>query len=121
MQQLILTMIALLGLFTPTANNRIAKFFVRFVPPMSSGRVACDVAADASTGTLSGQPQGKPNDGHMAPQRTMIMEAVLHLMAEGDHQPEWSRPDPLQRRIRRAQRAAGCRYGAHHHESAPAL
>lgn len=110
MQQLILTMIALLGLFAPTANNRIARFFLRFVPQMSSGHVICDVEKDAATGTLPGRPQGKQYSGHDAePLRALIMRALLNFMTKGEQQPAWSRPDSLQRRIRRAQRAASCR------------
>jgi hypothetical protein len=109
MQQLILTLIALLGLFVPTANNRIARFFLRFVPSMSSGHVARDVEKEAATGTLSGQPQGKQYTGHHAePRRALFIGALLNLLKKGEQLPAWSRPDSLQRRIRRAQRAAVC-------------
>lgn len=109
MQQLILTLIALLGLFVPTADNRIAKFFLRFVPPMSSGHVARYVEKDAATGTLSGRPQGRQYTGHHAePRRALFVGALLNLLKKGDQLPAWSRPDSLQRRIRRAQRAAVC-------------
>lgn len=109
MQQLILTLIALLGLFVPTANNRIAKFFQRFVPPMSSGHVAIDVQNAAAIGTLSGQPQGKSSTGHHAePRRAMFIGTMLNWITKGGRLPALSRPDSPQRRIRRALRAAVC-------------
>lgn len=56
MQQLIITLIALLGMIVPVANTRMTKLFMRIVPPMTtSGRVA----AGAPDATMSGQPQGR--------------------------------------------------------------
>lgn len=120
MLQLILTLLALLGLFTPTADRRLAKFFLRFVPQLSSGSVACYMAGDSELAMFSGKPQGKLGASDItAPQRVLLMGALLSFMSEGEQQPKRGRPDSLQRRIRRAQRAAGCRSGAVAHTLIP--
>lgn len=121
MQQLAITLIALLGLFAPTANIRVAKFFVRFVPPMSSGRVACEGAALADTGTPSGQQQGCPaSGGQAAPRRTMVSQAIWGYVTEGEQQAARDKRDSLQRRVRRAQRAARCRFQLTRYKQVPA-
>ena len=107
MQQLTITLIALLGLLVPTANSRIAKFFARFVPPMSFGYVAEGDAFAAATGTLSGRPQGRVAMGRqILPVRAMVGEALVSYMKKGEQQTKCGYSDPLQRRIQRAQRAA---------------
>jgi hypothetical protein len=46
MQQLIITLVALLGMIVPVANSRMTKLFMRLVPPMSNtGRVAVNAKA----------------------------------------------------------------------------
>ena len=107
MQQLTITLIALLGLFVPTANSRIAKFFARFVPPMSSGKVADEAAVAAETGTLSGRPQGCPALGRqMSPLRAMVSDALMSYMKKGEQHTKRGKPDSLEHRVQRAQRAA---------------
>lgn len=120
MQQLILTLLALLGLFIPTADRRLAKFFLRFVPQLSSGRVTCDVAGNDDLGVFPGKQQGRLAASHKTAQQVSLMGALLRFMGEGEQQLKRRRPDSLQRRIRRAQHAAGCRSGAVHHTLIPA-
>lgn len=106
MQQLTLTLIALLGLFVPTANTRIAKFFARFVPPMSSGRVADEAAFAADTGTLSGRPQGCVANGQLITSLRTMVEALASYLSNGEKQTKRGASDSLLHRIQRAQRAA---------------
>ena len=107
MQQLTITLIALLGLIVPTANSRIAKFFARFVPPMSTGRVAGEAAFAADTGTLSGRQQGCAAMGQQSGfLRTMISEGLANFMGNGGQHTKRGKSDSLQHRVQRAQRAA---------------
>ena len=105
MQQLTITLIALLGLFVPTANSRIAKFFARFVPPMSCGRVADKAAFAADTGTLLGRPQGCAT-GRQTASLQMMAESLVRYVSSGEYQTKRCTSDSLLHRIQRAQRAA---------------
>ena len=82
MQQLTITLIALLCMFAPTANSRIVSFFGRFVPALCSGRVAGAAAIAADTGALSGEPQGCSSMGRKTTQRTATGLAVLHYLSK---------------------------------------
>lgn len=73
MQQLIITLIALLGMIVPVANTRMSKLFMRIVPPLTiTGRVA----ADAPDATMSGQPQGRSPAGDANQAKPMIAPAT---------------------------------------------
>ncbi len=88
MQQIIITLIALLGLILPVANSRITKVFQRVVPAMPlAGRIAVPAGTADSSVTLAASP--------------VVAQAAAQ-------QPE-QRADPQQRRMRRAQRATGWR------------
>lgn len=106
MQQLILTLIALLGLFVPTANSRIAKFFLRFVPPMASGRVAFEAIGNG--GASYRQPRRYPGGARYGAVQSILGELV-NFMKGGEDNHIRTVHDSLQCRIRRAQRAAACR------------
>ena len=92
MQQLIITLVALLGMIVPVANSRMTKLFMRLVPPMSNtGRVA----VEAQDGTMSGQPQGRTELAHALswlspPKRQFLRYQVSQLRQP---QPGW-RSDP---------------------------
>ena len=97
MQQLIITLIALLGMIVPVANSRIAKFFKRFVPQMpAAGRMPADTRKALEDSTVLDQ------------QLAGIAQAQTDCM-QTSVQPDQSGPDPQQRRIRKAQRATGWR------------
>lgn len=106
MQQLILTLIALLGLFVPTANSRIAKFFLRFVPPMTTGRVAFEARRDGST--LSEKPRVDAESAQYGTPQ-MRLGALSKLQEGGEQHTARYGHDSSQCRIRRPQRAAACR------------
>lgn len=58
MQQLTITLIALLGMIIPVANSRVIKFLLRVLPPLHmSGRVAGNDAR-LQRSTVWGQEQG---------------------------------------------------------------
>lgn len=95
MQQIIITLIALLGLILPVANSRITKAFQRIVPRMPmAGRMAAKSDADVV---------GKVP----AATRPLAMYQTPSFQSNAG-EPE-QRPDPQQRRMRRAQRATGWR------------
>ena len=92
MQQLIITLVALLGMIVPVANSRMTKLFMRIMPPMTNtGRVA----VEAQDGTMSGQPQGRTELAHALswlspPKRQFLRHQVSQLRQP---QPGW-RSDP---------------------------
>ena len=98
MQQLIITLIALLGMIVPVANSRTIKFFNRMVPQMTV------------VGRLATQPRLSDESvavGAKFPSR--IIQALFAAVQRGLCQPARNRPDPQLRRVRRVQRAAGWR------------
>ncbi len=98
MQQIIITLIALLGMIVPVADSRIAKFFKRFVPQMpAAGHMPADTRTAVETGSAPAAQAGG------------IVQQLSSCMQTSVQQPDQSRPDPQQRRIRRAQRATGWR------------
>lgn len=98
MQQLFITLVALLGMIVPVANSRMTKLFKRVVPLMPvAGRVAAKTSvAQDSAAVVESRPAG-------------FVQALLIAVQPGLRQPTRSRPDPQQRRMRRAQRATGWR------------
>lgn len=104
MQQLIITLVALLGMIVPVANSRMTKLFQRIVPQMPlAGRMA------AKSGTVS-ESGAATDSGTPVQSRPAGMAQVLSAgMQAGVRQPHLSSTDPQQRRMRRAQRATGWR------------
>ena len=90
MQQLIITLVALLGMIVPVANSRMAKLFQRILPPMPiAGRVAVDAGTVPHSGTMSGKPQGRTMLAHAllwfsVRERQLLRHQVGRLRALGD-------------------------------------
>jgi hypothetical protein len=91
MQQLVITLIALLGLMAPVAGKRVAALFARWVPYMAAvGRM--EVMQEVMQEVVS------------SPRQLAVMARRELRVAGADAH------DPHQRRMRRAQRASACRY-----------
>jgi hypothetical protein len=88
MQQLTITLIVLLGMIVPVANSRMARLFMRIVPPMTmTGRMA----NEAPDGAMSGQPQGRTILAHALswfsqPKRQFLRHRLSQLRQP---QPGW--------------------------------
>lgn len=104
MQQLIITLVALLGMIVPVANSRMTKIFQRIVPQMPlAGRMAARSVTVTASDVVS-------NGATLAQARPAGVAQVLSTsMQAGVQQPHQSSTDPQQRRMRRAQRATGWR------------
>jgi hypothetical protein len=62
MQQLTITLIVLLGMIVPVANSRMARLFMRIVPPMTmTGRRASRKAAQYSRTPCPGSASRNAN------------------------------------------------------------
>ena len=104
MQQLIITLVALLGMIVPVANSRMTKLFQRIVPQMPvAGRMAVKSVTVTASGAIS-------DDATVAQARPAgVVQTLSNIVPTGVQPPRQNAPDPQQRRVRRAQRATGWR------------
>ena len=114
MQQLIITLVALLGMIVPVANSRTITFFNRMVPQMPvAGRLPTMPRwSGESVTVVPDVPLGVVQTLLTAVQQALqqvLQQALQQVLHQTLHQPARRRPDPQQRRVRRAQRATGWR------------